>query len=323
MVATVKASRSGFGRDNAARVLEALKRGYEPGPLFDPASKLSYALVAVAGVVGLVMFRIEGFSIDPKLGFGPPIWVGLALVAGWLARRTNHLNIATGLETTAFIYGQGIAFMLIIYSLMAMPFPMVDPQLAAADRMLGFHWPDLAAPFRSNPDLTEWGKVIYKSFNWQPALVTVSLAVAGQHRRAWHFITAAVISLWITAVVGSIFPADTPVVYFHVARWPELVSAWQASAIIHALKNGTRFLDAKMMGGLITAPSYHAVAAALFTWALYPLKWLRWPVVLLNVLLLACAVVIGGHYVVDIFAGLALAAASIWIAGRFNRQINA
>jgi hypothetical protein len=312
----VKVSAARVGGFLVSIILQRLRQGYEPGHLFDRQSLVAYVLTALALVVGSILFFGSGFSFASGIAVAPPLWVAMALVAAWLSRRARHTRLATGLETTAIVYGQGLAFLLVIYALMALPVPLVDQQLAAADRALGFYWPDLAAPFRRNYLLTEWSKAVYRSFTWQPALVTCILAASGLHTRAWQFVTAATISLCIAAFVGPMFPADTAVVYFHVAPWPELKSAWRASEVIHAIRSGHRLLDQSMITGLLTMPSYHATAAALFTWALFAVRTLRWPVTMLNGAMFVLTVVIGGHYTVDLFGGLAVAAVSIALGRR-------
>jgi len=291
--------------------LTKLREGYEPAPFFDRRGSLAYVITVGAMVFGVALFFGTGFSIDTRLIVGFQLLAATAIFAGWLARRICIERLATGLETTAVVYGQGIAFLLIIYALMAFPIPLVDQQLAAADKALGFYWPDLAAPFRRSDSLTYWGKIIYRSFVWQPALVTISLSVAGRHDRAWRFVTAATISLCLVAFIGPLFPADTPVVFFHVPDWPDLESAWKASEVIHAIREGHRHIDQSMIAGLLTFPSYHACSAILFSWAIYPLKVLRWPVLILNAAMFYLTVVIGGHYVVDLSGGALLAYISI------------
>ena len=275
---------------------------------------MAYVITVGAMICGALLFFGTGFSLDTGLIVGFQLLAALAIIAGWLARRIRSDRLATGLETTAVVYGQGIAFLLIIYALMALPIPLVDSQLAAADNAMGFYWPDLAAPFRRSDELTDWGKVIYRSFVWQPALVTISLSVAGMHDRAWRFVTAATISLGLVAFIGPLFPADTAAVYFHVPEWPNLKSVWKASEVIHAIRGGHRLIDQSMIAGLLTFPSYHACSAILFSWALYPLKVLRWPVLILNAAMFYLTIVIGGHYVVDLPGGALLALVSIQAA---------
>ncbi len=84
--------------------------------------------------------------------------------------------------------------------------------------------------------------------------------------------------------------------------------------MIHAIRDGHRLIDGSKITGLLTFPSYHACSAILFAWALYPLKVVRWPVIALNAVMFCLTVVIGGHYVVDLFGGAALAALAILLA---------
>lgn len=292
-------------------VIQRLRRGYDPQPMFDPRSWPAYALTIAALIVGAGLFFGSGFSLAPGLAIGPPLWVASALVGAWLARRAGLQRPATGLETTAIVYAQGFAFLLIIYALMALPIPMVDQYLARSDRALGLYWPTLSQPFRDNPGLTDVGKIVYRSFTWQPAVVTVALAAAGMHDRAWRFVTVATVSLCLASLIGPMLPADTPVVFYHVPPWDNLQSAWKASRVIHEIREGHRMLDQSMLTGLLTMPSYHATSAILFAWALHPVKLLRWPILLLNAAMLVFTVVIGGHYVVDLFGGALLAVVSI------------
>jgi membrane-associated phospholipid phosphatase len=178
----------------------------------------------------------------------------------------------------------------------------------------------LARPFQRSDDLTNWGLKIYHSFVWQPALVTISLSVAGMQGRAWKFANAATISLCLASFIGPLFPADTAVVYYHIPDWPSLKSAWKASEVIHAIRDGHRLIDRSMIAGLLTFPSYHACCAILFSWALYPLKILRWPVLVLNTAMFYLTVVIGGHYVVDLFGGALLAFVSIRIVQFLSKE---
>lgn len=295
-------------------VVERLRTGVPSRPPFDPRSRTAYALICVALACGTALFWMRGFRFDPRVDVTPATWTILAIVSAWLSRRVGHESLATALETTGVVYAQGFAFLMVIYPLASFHLPFVDDKLAYLDRLLAFHWPSFAELFRADPELTGWAKVIYKSFAWQPALVTISLSFAGLHTRAWQFVTTATVSLCITALVGSLLPADTAVVYFHTVSWPELVSAWKPSVVIHALRSGARLLTPSMMTGLIAFPSYHACAATIFAWALWPIRFLRWPAILLNIAVSLCAIVIGAHYLVDIIAGILVAGVSVRLA---------
>lgn len=70
----------------------------------------------------------------------------------------------------------------------------------------------------------------------------------------------------------------------------------------------------------VTFPSFHAGAAPLLGWGFWPVARLRWPLVTLNVVMAASAIPIGGHYVVDIIAGVMVAAAGIAVARMLERR---
>ena len=72
-----------------------------------------------------------------------------------------------------------------------------------------------------------------------------------------------------------------------------------------------------MATGLVAMPSFHAAAGAIFVWAGWSFKWLRAPVLLLNSLMWVATITVGAHYMVDVPAGIAVAALSIWIAKRY------
>jgi membrane-associated phospholipid phosphatase len=68
--------------------------------------------------------------------------------------------------------------------------------------------------------------------------------------------------------------------------------------------------------GIITFPSLHAALALIITVALWPIPILRWVTIAINTLMLVSIPVDGGHYFIDVLAGLAIASASIVAAKR-------
>jgi membrane-associated phospholipid phosphatase len=75
-------------------------------------------------------------------------------------------------------------------------------------------------------------------------------------------------------------------------------------------------LNDRALEGIVTMPSFHAAAAILLGFTYWYIKSLRWLFLTLNVIMLASAVPVGGHYLVDVVAGSVIAAASILISHR-------
>jgi membrane-associated phospholipid phosphatase len=77
-------------------------------------------------------------------------------------------------------------------------------------------------------------------------------------------------------------------------------------------------LNLSRLVGILTFPSFHAASAALYIWAFSPLRWLRLLLVPCNILMIAASPVGGGHYFVDVFAGIAVSAAAIVVTLRIS-----
>ena len=71
----------------------------------------------------------------------------------------------------------------------------------------------------------------------------------------------------------------------------------------------------------MTFPSFHAASAVLYAWALWPVRWMRPIVVLAFGAMLAATPINGGHYLIDIIAGTAIAVLAIVAARRVGRVI--
>ena len=82
-----------------------------------------------------------------------------------------------------------------------------------------------------------------------------------------------------------------------------------------------RHLDLLGLGGIVTFPSFHAASAVLYAWALWPVRWMRPIVVLAFGAMLAATPINGGHYLIDIIAGTAIAVLAIVAARRAGRVI--
>ena len=63
------------------------------------------------------------------------------------------------------------------------------------------------------------------------------------------------------------------------------------------IRNGSmRALDLGAMTEIVTFPSFHAASAAIYLWALWPVKLLRPIAILANVAMIAATPAVGGHY---------------------------
>jgi membrane-associated phospholipid phosphatase len=77
-----------------------------------------------------------------------------------------------------------------------------------------------------------------------------------------------------------------------------------------------RVLEIGQLTGIVTFPSFHAAAAILYLWALWANSWMRVIALICNALLLLSTPIDGGHYFIDVIAGVSLAILSILVVRR-------
>lgn len=286
----------------------------EPQPLFDPRTRLVYIFVAAELVCGGILLALVGFSINPQVFEMFTVWPSLA-VGGMLLRRLGYGNFGGAVEATGLIVSQGALSMLVAIPLAAISAPFADQTLSAADTALAFDWQSyvaLAVPWQDPL------RFAYRSFLWQEVVVIVALFVSGRSDRCWRFVSAVAIALAITLMIFPFVPAQGPFVYYGMSRaeFEPIVGPipWDYLASLSRLKAGYRTFEWSVMQGYVSFPSFHTVAALLFTWALWPLRWLRIPVALLNVALILGALLIGSHYLIDIIGGALVAFLAVRLA---------
>jgi membrane-associated phospholipid phosphatase len=89
------------------------------------------------------------------------------------------------------------------------------------------------------------------------------------------------------------------------------------------LRDGTlRTINPLDNQGLVVLPSFHTVLAVLCAYAAWPLRILKIPLLALNLLIILCCPAEGGHYFVDLIAGIILAALTISLPGYILRGIS-
>ena len=125
-------------------------------------------------------------------------------------------------------------------------------------------------------------------------------------------VAAAVLSGFVTILVSAAMPAAgnlfDPERYQHL--WPSV--AWLERDQIAGLRDGAgRVLDLSVLMGIVSFPSFHATLAALFIWCARDLPGLRWPLQVWAALTIVAPPVFGGHYAVEVIAGLLLAPPAI------------
>lgn len=304
-----------------SRILTGLRNGVPTNELQSPIEPMAlpihcFNLALLSGLI--ITFTITAFNFE-----GTGLWsrIGsliILVVSGMLARRYCHPRIAAACEALGVMGLNGYMMVWSLGLLCAINLPLADDLLLKSDAALGFHWRAFSLLFVDQDMIIFWLRKIYASIQWQPMLLIVILCIKHHYKNCWIFVNAWVASLAITIFLFPFFPAKAAFFYFHVPNAKAYVADFYP--IMEALRNGSiRTIGAPTMKGMVTFPSFHAASAICLGWGFSKLKWLRWPFLLLNLVMLLATIVIGGHYLVDLIAGVVIACGAIWISQKFAR----
>jgi len=283
---------------------------------------------AMGAVLGLSLL-VSSFSIELT---GLVIAVGYVGLYGGFAHANARSPVRRDPQVM-FVLG-GTAQIVLITAIMApltyvaaaMNFPLQDATLLTLDRALGFDWAAYVHYVDAHPAVAGLLNAGYGMIRWPLFAIPVVLAALRRYRRIGEFTFAFGMALVVTTIVSGLVPAIG--VYQQIGLDPATLKHVNAGAYLAQLRDlpptrtgDLRHLDLLGLGGIVTFPSFHAASAVLYAWALWPLRRLRPFTVLLFGLMLAATPVNGGHYLVDIIAGVAIAIVSLLAAKAVGRFI--
>jgi membrane-associated phospholipid phosphatase len=153
------------------------------------------------------------------------------------------------------------------------------------------------------------------------------LAAAGRYHRLQEFTMAFALALIVTTTVSGLVPAVGAYeqVGIHMPALADLAARPfldETRSLFDQVRDGTlRQLNILGLAGLVTFPSFHAASAVLYAWALWPVRWIRPFVILANGAMLASTPIDGGHYFIDLAAGMAVAAGAIVAARAVSHRL--
>ena len=275
--------------------------------------------VATAAATIALPFSSVHFSFDNFLLTGVLLAVcGFLIAYAWLR---NLPRLAAVTECCGFGLFLTIPILIASYIAASFNMPLVDDLLTEWDEALGFSWHGFIALVDSSAFAARLLMVAYVSIFEQMLLLPVVLIMAGRAGRAYRMISAYGVLFLITCFAFIWFPAlgTYPVYKPDLASLQNIDTTFVFKFLddFLAVRALPRF-DLSMINasGIITMPSGHAAVAFLCAWATWDLKALRTPMSLWNALMAISAISHASHYLVDILAGVAIAAFSIALVNR-------
>jgi len=276
-----------------------------------------FAFVALAYVVAFPIVWLQGMAIDYG-SFGVLLKaIVLPAAAGIVYavfRRMEPMRVALEAILCGFLLMIPIG--LCSYAAVGANFPLADDALTQMDKALGFDWRTFVGLVDARPVLATVLEYAYQSFTPQLFLTPVFLVFGGKHVRAYAMVAAYGLLCFAACLISVWFPAiGAYAAYDMSALGLNNIDTYFGFAFLEQF-NGVRgdpnftFSLTEMMG-ILTFPSVHVGVAVICAWALWEVRRLRYPFLVLNLFMGISAITHGGHYLVDVIAGIGVAAAAI------------
>jgi len=267
-----------------------------------PRSTLAlWGIVAAICAVDAIWLLTAGITIKPS-SVVHPIAATVALIseAAFYKRSRRDDRIVRVADSTAQIVALSAPGIVLSYFFATIGGPTWDDAFARLDLALGFDWQAFAIWIASVPHLHFVLSIAYAALLPQTVLSVIYLAT---RRSAEELIWAIVVSTFVTVALSPVFPC--------AGHFPD---ASYAQTFL-ALRLGTvRVIDLAAPEGIIAFPSYHTAMAILLAFVMRR----EWPSIfagacaLDGLMVIACPTE-GGHYLVDVIGGGAVAVVTIAI----------
>ncbi|BCH33040.1 hypothetical protein MesoLjLc_49700 [Mesorhizobium sp. L-8-10] len=203
--------------------------------------------------------------------------------------------------------------------------PLTDAELAMIDEALGFNWLNFLIAVNESAFFSTVLLVAYHSLAFQVPLVLFWHAMQRSEHYAIEFIALFGISATISLALMSVIPAAGAYTYFDpgpadFSNFTAQAGMWHYS-VLSALRSGMPFeLVLTEVNGLVTFPSFHTTLGILVVYSLrHSALWI--PVGMLNLLMIIGTLPEGGHYLIDVIAGMMVAATSILAVRTYSARL--
>jgi membrane-associated phospholipid phosphatase len=292
---------------------------------------LNWLPVALLGAVLSCTTACTDFSVEP-ITFSIAIAIGLllALIAygsALIKREFADPKLVFWFGTTAQVIVVTAIVGPLSYVANALNWPLQDQTLLLIDRAIGLDPQPIAAFVNDHSWLVKCLNIGYGFIKWPLLGIPIILTMTLRLIRLQQFVLALNLALAVTIVISVFVPAIGT--YYGLSlspteRFPLIDSANYTAQLrdIVALRDGSlRHLELFRLAGIISFPSFHTASAALYVWAVWPVRGFRWVMIGINTWMIAATPVIGAHYIIDIVGGAVVAAGSVLLAKHLFRSL--
>ena len=189
--------------------------------------------------------------------------------------------------------------------------PLQDSHFMQLDSLLGIHVPSIMAWSDAHGLRSFSDKCYYALIPSLWAAVFLP-TLAGKARDTQRFLTANLIAFAIGLPIFALLPAIGPWYGYHL---PMGRYEAECQALIFQIRQPGPFTY-HPPAGIICFPSFHVIWAILCARSLWGFRFLRIPVSILSLMIIASTLTTGVHYFCDVLAGIVLATIAIIAANK-------
>jgi hypothetical protein len=283
-------------------------------------ARAKWALVSLIGVVDGIWMILAGFHPDQGLVKSSAAAGALIAVSLFYFYADRDRRILDFAHFGALVVAMTVVTASLSYLAVSTDAPLADRHFDAIDKALGFNWLVWMRWVRAHHAVTIVLELAYASLPVQAVVIVLYHTHARATARLselWWSVTLASLA---TVVISAVVPAISAWVYYGALSMGDLANMRQFAALRAGTMHVVTLSDSP---GLIQLPSFHTILAILFTYTLRRRRFVFPASVLLNLLLIAACPTEGGHYFVDIPAGMIVAAAAIYGARVLERRLDA
>ena len=281
-----------------------------------PARWMIIAVFLLVSVDWLLALRIpvDYGSVLPKLEFLCVPLVFAALFAG-VGNRMPRLRRPLAVVTDcclsmAQVLAVLAALLPLTYLAATTGFPLVDDRLVHLDAMVGFDWNSAAQWVRERPAIDWIFQQAYFCVPYEAAVVLMigSFKLERNGELIWLFI----VSGMITCVIFAFTPALGKIGH---------LGTGQIDILSEIRRGDWSIMDYNRAEGIVNFPSFHTTLAIILTYSVRHYRWALAVFAPINGLMLLAIPTVGGHYLVDLLGGAAVAGLAILLVHLLRRPL--
>ncbi len=282
--------------------------------------RLSYGLIFLVGVADLVWVSVSNITVPAHQFLRVSLVIAMMAAVvffvdriSYSTKRMERLSMTFGYLFQGLIFLQLAWLSLRIFNHVSMSsdFPYVDAMLIDWDEKLGYDWPAYYHFVMTNDTVRTVMAYCYTSLTFVSMIAFLILMLQGNLKRTRFFLETFLATAVVCTVAGLFFPAKAAVATYYGdafthANIATLPGVYHILPLERIRSGAPVAFDIYDLPGLVTFPSFHTAAGIILAISFWRTS--LFPIILgYTAIMIASTPVFGGHYLVDLIGGVAIA----------------